>query len=295
MRVLVATTCSQGSRRSDFTLVFTTELVQLAPVCDRDGDDLDGPCGCRRAFIGIHTRRPVTTAAVTERDITPARYRSLLRHAIRTSRHPQTSSETDIQRLAEKTAAELERLAGGLPPGTVVERRGEDVLVRTWSPTAGQPREEPAPDRGEPRRDNGFVFIDFSGDDDVFPAWVSPYWRWNGFAVATFTRSVAARVVDWTNRLHAVYPDGAASAGWDGEDILLVEAGWDEDGPIRISPDEHGRYHIGDGWTWTEQRCWICHAPAQPGEDDGSAVLLHEPGCPTTPAEQWPLATHKPL
>jgi hypothetical protein len=291
MRLLVATICTQGTRTSDFNLVFHTELVQLAPVCDRDGDDLDGgPCGCRRAFLGIRSRRPTTTAAVAERDMTPDQFRSQLRRAVRVS---QPRAEEEIHRLADQTARELEQLVGDLPPGTVVERRGDDIVVRTWSPTAGQPREVPTPAPEESRHDNGFVSIDFSGDDDVFPAWVSPYWRWNGWAVPTFSREVAARVVDWTNRLHADYPNGAASASWDGEDILLVEAGWEEDGPTRISPDEHGRYHIGDGWTWSDQRCWICHAPARPSEDDGSAVQQHEPGCPTTSTEQWPLAAHE--
>lgn len=295
MRLLVATSCTQGARSSDFNLVFHTEPVQLAPVCGRDGDDPDGPCGCTRAFIGIRSRRPVTTAAVAERDMTPDQYRSLLRFGYQTSGYRRTHSDEQIRQLADEKAGELEQLAAELPPGTVLERRGDDVVVRIWSPTAGKPRDEPMPEPDEPRCDNGFVSICVHGDDrdEVFPAWVSPYGRWNGFAVPTFSRDVAARVVDWTNRLHAEDPDGAAWACWYGEDILLLETEWEEYGPTRIAPDEHGRYHIGDGWTWDDERCWTCHVPSRPGEDEGSSVLLHEPGCPTAPAEKWPLAAHE--
>lgn len=167
--------------------------------------------------------------------------------------------------------------------------RGPDLVTR-----AGQPREAPAPDPDEAHHDNGFVSIGIHGDDrdELFPAWVSPYARWNGFAIPTFSRATAARVVDWTNRLHAEFPDGAAFARWDGEVIELFETEWEEYGPSRIAPDRHSRYAIGDGWTWDDRRCWICHVPAVPDED-GAPLQRHEDGCPTSiPADQWPLASH---
>lgn len=185
-----------------------------------------------------------------------------------------------------------------LLPGTIVERRGQEVLRRGWSATAGLPAEEnPVPDRDEDERrgDNGFVSIDFLSDDDVFPAWIVPDYRWNGWAVPDFSRETVARVVDWTNRLHAECPDGAASAKWDGEDILLIEAGWEDEGPLRITLDKRGRYHFGEAWCWSDQRCWICDEPVRLGPDEGSAVLLHHPHCPPYPADQpdrWPLRGH---
>jgi len=291
LHLLVATAATQGSRSSDFDLVFGPEPVQLAPVCGRDGDDPDGACGCARAFIGIRSGRPVTTAAVIERDITPDQFRSMLRHGYRFSGMWRGLSEDEIHARAEHTATVLEQLVADLIPGIVVERRGDVVTARAWSATAGQPR--PEPDRGEPDHDNGFVSICAYGDDrdELFPAWISPH-RWNGFAVPIFSRSTAARVVDWTNRLHAETPDAAARAIWDGSDILLYEPGWEEFGPSRIRPNDHGRYAIGGGWVWEEEHCWMCWATAHPGEDEGSLVLLHEPGC--VPAEQWPLADHSP-
>lgn len=295
MRLLVATTITQGARSSDFNLVFGTEPVRLARVCDRDGGDPDGPCGCRRAFVGIRSGRPTTTAAVAERDITPAQYRGLLRHAYRVSGYRpgyrNAYSEEEIRELADDTARELEQIAAELAPGAVVERRDTDVVFRIWWETAGLRRDEPLPDPDEPRHDNGIVSIDFLGDDDVFPAWVAPQRR-AGWVVPAFTRDAARRVVDWLNRLHAEYPDGNAAAHWDGDDILLTEPDWEEQGPHRIRPDRHGRYYIGDGWTWTTQRCWICFAPARPADGTGSTSVLHEPGCPTTPPDQWPLAAH---
>ncbi|ALG06322.1 hypothetical protein [Kibdelosporangium phytohabitans] len=135
--------------------------------------------------------------------------------------------------------------------------------------------------------------INVHGDDrdQTFPAWVSPG-RWNGFAIPTFSRATAIQVVEWTNRLHADDPKAAAYARWDGEDVVLSEPQSDKGRPVRITPDEHGRYAIGDGWTWEEQQCWICHLPARPDEN-GDAVQTHESGCPTdTATDQWPLAAH---
>jgi hypothetical protein len=289
MHLLVATDCTQGARPSDFDHVFGPEPVQLAPVCGRDIHDPDGACGCRRSFIGIHSRRPVTTAAVAERALPPERLRSLLRFGYRTSGY----ADEQIDQLVEKAAVELEHLAGEFPPGTVLERRDEEIVARIWSYRAGRPRDEPTLDPADPHCDNGFVSICIHGDgrDELFPAWVSPY-RWNGFAVPTFSREVAARVADWTNRLHEEDPEGAAYARWDGEVIELFEVEWEDYGPSRIAPDQHGRYAIGDGWTWDDQSCWICHAPARP-DADGTPLQRHEDGCPTSiPADQWPLAGH---
>ncbi|MCK2240049.1 MULTISPECIES: hypothetical protein [unclassified Crossiella] len=73
----------------------------------------------------------------------------------------------------------------------------------------------------------------------------------------------------------------------------MIEAEGEEFGPNQISPHEHGRYHVGDSWMWTQETCWICAVPARPGEDEGSKIQLHEPACPTTPAEERPLACHE--
>ncbi|MFI6029495.1 DUF7715 family protein [Amycolatopsis magusensis] len=293
MRLLVATHCTQGARTSDFDHVFAPEPVQLAPVCDRDVDDPDGTCGCRRAFIGIRSRRPVTTAVVTERAMSPEQLRSLLHFGYRTSGYPRAYDDEQIHHLAHETAVELEELAARFPPGTVLERRDQDIVPRDCPPAAAQPHEEPTPVPGEPCGDNGFVSIGVYGDDrdEVFPAWV-PEARWNGFAIPAFSRDAAARVVDWTNRLYAECPDGVAFARWDGEVIELFEPEWEEYGPSRIAPDQHGRYHIGDGWMWDDQRCWLCHVPARPDET-GAPLQRHHHGCPTSlPADQWPLAAH---
>lgn len=203
--------------------------------------------------------------------------------------------DEQIHHLAEETAAELEALAAEFPPGTVIERRDVDIVARIWSPRAGQPHDQPTPDPDpdEPRHDNGFVSIGIHGDDrdELFPAWVSPH-RWNGFAIPAFSREAAARVVDWTNRLYAEFPDGAAFARWDDEVIELFETGWEEYGPSRIAADRHGRYAIGDGWTWDAQRCWLCHVPACP-DAAGAPLQQHEDGCPTSvPADLWLLAGH---
>ena len=56
MKLLVATTKTQGQRKNDFCWVPEDEIVQFAFVCD--GEKIDGSCGCRRSMSGTGRPRP---------------------------------------------------------------------------------------------------------------------------------------------------------------------------------------------------------------------------------------------
>ena len=70
MKVLIATKETQGRRKSDFSHTTDGELVTFGFECDRDRNNIDGGCGCRRTMVGIKSGRGTTTFMVSELDIT---------------------------------------------------------------------------------------------------------------------------------------------------------------------------------------------------------------------------------
>lgn len=118
------------------------------------------------------------------------------------------------------------------------------------------------------RTDSALVTTD---GENIFPAYIDPDRRWNGWVIPAFTREAAQQVMDWTNNAAAEYPDGFASARWDGENIILHEAWWDEGEQDEvIEPSADGRYGIGAmAWTWYEK-------PALPALDDLVARVKRE-------------------
>lgn len=123
MKLLTATNSSQGFRDNDFDWCVEGELVHIGVVCDRDGDDPDGGCGCGRAFAGLNSHRATTTAMVREvPGFTDADYVE----AIRSSLEQQGCDPT----FAEHEAALLRCLVRDWPVGAVVERRLNEIVVR---------------------------------------------------------------------------------------------------------------------------------------------------------------------
>jgi hypothetical protein len=66
MRVLVATEATQGDREDDYSWTTPGELVMFGAVCASDLRGTGQPCGCGRAFAGLHSERATTTAEVAE-------------------------------------------------------------------------------------------------------------------------------------------------------------------------------------------------------------------------------------
>ncbi len=124
MKVLVATRETQGQRKSDFCFAIEGELVEWAFECDRDEEDIDGDCGCRRSLTGIVSRKGTTTMAVVERTITLDELAGIIReNAESAGIHLDIDVPHDLAEYVVEMAAEF-------PVGTVVERRGDEVLAR---------------------------------------------------------------------------------------------------------------------------------------------------------------------
>lgn len=131
MKILTATSQTQGQRASDFNCCVAGELVSyLGIICDRDREEgPDGGCGCGRSFAGLNSHKGTTTAMVSEVD--GWTFGDLV-EAVRSSR--QQSGWDDDAAHAEAVAAALAELAAAHPAGTILERRLDDVQVREARP-----------------------------------------------------------------------------------------------------------------------------------------------------------------
>ena len=122
MKVLVATSETQGQRRNDFDYCVEGELVTVGLVCATDRRDPDGGCGCGRAFAGLNSHRGTTTAKVKEVELSKNDYIEALRSSLAQQGWP----TSDVAELA----GWLAQLVSEWPVGTIVERRIDDILVR---------------------------------------------------------------------------------------------------------------------------------------------------------------------
>ncbi len=126
MKVLVATARTQGIRLNDYHWCVEGELVCIGEVCRRDrADPDDGGCGCGRGFGGLSSHRATTTARVADVLLTRAEYVE----AIRSSMEQQGWG--DCPDCAERDAVDLADVASGWPVGAVVERRLDELMVRS--------------------------------------------------------------------------------------------------------------------------------------------------------------------
>lgn len=127
MRVLVATSATQGARRSDSTECLDGEMVWLRDVCPESRRRPDGPCPCGRSFAGMSSNKNTTTALV--RDI-PGLTRTEYQAALVASFDLQSWCRCCTRRPVTEVIDELIALAGVFPAGAVIERRANDLNVR---------------------------------------------------------------------------------------------------------------------------------------------------------------------
>jgi hypothetical protein len=136
MKVLVATSQTQGQRASDFNWCIEGEVVTFSSLCDRDRiEGPDGGCGCGRGFAGLNSHKATTTAVV--RDIDGYTLDDLT-EAVRSFRQQAGWAGLAGAKAEQRVAAEVEELAemaGAWPAGTVIERRLDDVQPRETRPS----------------------------------------------------------------------------------------------------------------------------------------------------------------
>ena len=123
MKVLVATSDTQGLRGNDFSYCIEGELVTVGLVCAADEEDPDGGCGCGRAFAGLNSHKATTTAKVKDVELSEEDYGEALRSSLAQQGWP----TEDVGELATW----LVQLVSTWPTGSVIERRLDDIYIRT--------------------------------------------------------------------------------------------------------------------------------------------------------------------
>lgn len=130
MRVLVATRLTQGTRKNDFFWALEGELVGFAFECDRE--EVDGACGCKRALGGFESHKATTTVRVIERpDLTIAKLAEAKAASLIAGGWGEIP---DVDKLALAEAHEIARIAKFYPVGAVLERRGDEFVLREVVP-----------------------------------------------------------------------------------------------------------------------------------------------------------------
>ena len=123
MKVLVATSDTQGQRGNDFSYCIEGELVTVGLVCAADEENPDGGCGCGRAFAGLNSHKATTTAKVKDVELSEEDYVEALRSSLAQQGWP----TEDVGELA----AWLVQLVSTWSTGSVIERRLDDIFIRT--------------------------------------------------------------------------------------------------------------------------------------------------------------------
>jgi hypothetical protein len=130
LKVLAATSRTQGRRASDFSYCIPGELVVPADVCKKDRKaGPDGPCGCGRAWIGLSSRLATTTAKVK---VIPRFSLGDLRLAVEASleHSGMLALEDHPEHAAAILAKRVADLAAAFPKGTVLENRMGKIAAR---------------------------------------------------------------------------------------------------------------------------------------------------------------------
>ena len=134
MKVLVATTETQGWRENDFCHAVEGELVLFVPACDCG--TVDDGCGCRRALAGSVSHRATTTIKVRQRsDLTPGSYSALIPDSLESQGYvdQELLKDSEVREWVQDLTDDLIRIAHHFPAGAVLERRDDMMLVREIS------------------------------------------------------------------------------------------------------------------------------------------------------------------
>lgn len=137
MRLLVATSLTQGRRLSDFTRAKDGELVYFPAECVIE--DIDDPdCGCRRSMRGLVTGELTTTMTVIESKLSKKDFADLVASRLEADGAFKKLGARQQMYSVRRHGLELVRRAGLFTVGSVVERRGQRLVLRDVIQTISQ-------------------------------------------------------------------------------------------------------------------------------------------------------------
>lgn len=126
MKVLVASSETQGEVEGDFAWTLDGELVHLPIFECASGED----CGCDSSFSGAASHRATTTAEVAERELDWCAVVQAVAQSLVDGGWFESPRAPDALSCAGELVAPLLEVAGREPAGTVVRRHRDLVFVR---------------------------------------------------------------------------------------------------------------------------------------------------------------------
>ena len=129
MKIFVATNKSQSARDSDFCHTEEGEILTFAVECERDEEDPDGECGCRRSLLGIDSSGATTTFTVAELPMKSAEYKKEVVAYFADKGWFDLSNEQTVEMFTNDADILIEA-ADRFPVGVVLEKRGDTIQMR---------------------------------------------------------------------------------------------------------------------------------------------------------------------
>lgn len=124
MKILVATTKTQGVRKNDFTFCNPEEMVFPGLICDHE--TADESCGCARSLTGVDSHKGTTTAIVVNLPLWT--FPSMAKKVLQSYHDAGWSTWTlgDAEELIEAQRLKLR----GVPVDSVIEYRDGFYSIR---------------------------------------------------------------------------------------------------------------------------------------------------------------------
>lgn len=125
MRILVATSMTNGDFPGDYNHCVDGELVYMQQPCASDLRDPDGPCGCGRGFAGTNSHHATSTAMVIDSQLSSREVDEAVRSSLESGGWLDPSFRTpEVARaMVRELVDDMQRVAGDFDSGTVLRRR----------------------------------------------------------------------------------------------------------------------------------------------------------------------------
>lgn len=127
MKLLTATSLTQGERDNDYDWCVEGELIRFDVVCARSARNPDDSCGCGRGFAGMSSMRATTTALIRDLPMEVVDVQMALAASLHGAGY--LADPSDLAAVAD-TAQELIEIAAAFEVGDVIERRLDLLRVR---------------------------------------------------------------------------------------------------------------------------------------------------------------------
>jgi hypothetical protein len=126
MKLLVATTETQGAVQGDYSWTVDGELVTPVRV-----ECADPRCGCRRGFPGLGSSKATTTVMVADLPhVTPEDLRDAIHESLERQGWLDLVPEHEWHELVDEHVEAIERIVDAFQVGTVLCRDGDIIFAR---------------------------------------------------------------------------------------------------------------------------------------------------------------------